>query len=75
MSIPALFVPVDVSAGAEEVPDISIIGEEGRELLTVHRDGTVTGSVEDASEAGRLFVEAVRRHAHLLHEPLLPGQR
>lgn len=39
-----------------------VLADNGRTLLKLHRDGTVEGSVEDASEAGRVFVESVRRH-------------
>ena len=32
-----------------------------RHLLSIHPDGTVTGEIEDASEAARVFVEHIRR--------------
>lgn len=35
--------------------------ETGRHLLSIHPDGTVTGEIEDASEAARVFVEHIRR--------------
>lgn len=38
------------------------IGLEGRDLLTIHRDGTVTGAVEDAGEAAAVFVRHLREH-------------
>lgn len=45
-----------------EPPDkLTILGEDDRILLTVHRDGRVEGAFEDASEAGRIFVETARR--------------
>jgi hypothetical protein len=31
-----------------------------RHLLSIHPDGTVTGEIEDASEAARVFVEHIR---------------
>lgn len=34
----------------------------GETILTIERDGTVTGAVEQASEAGRVFVESIRQH-------------
>ena len=34
--------------------------DTGRHLLSIHRDGTVTGEIEDASEAARVFVEHIR---------------
>lgn len=33
---------------------------DSRALLTIQPDGTVTGEIEDASEAARLFVESLR---------------
>ena len=33
---------------------------DNRALLTIKPDGTVTGEIEDASEAARLFVESLR---------------
>ena len=41
-------------------PTISITANDYRPLLTIHPDGTVTGEIEDASEAARLFVESLR---------------
>lgn len=34
----------------------------GDRLIVIHPDGTVTGEVEHASEAGRVFIDAVRHH-------------
>ena len=34
--------------------------DTGRHLLSIHPDGTVTGEIEDASEAARVFVESLR---------------
>jgi hypothetical protein len=41
-------------------PTISIMANDYRPLLTIHPDGTVTGEIEDASEAARVFVEHLR---------------
>ena len=45
-------------------PLISVWGNDGRELLTIERDGTVKGDVEDASEAARIFVEKLREYSN-----------
>lgn len=42
-------------------PIIQIHGFDGRVLLSIHTNGTVTGEIEDASEAARRFVEEIRR--------------
>ena len=34
--------------------------DTSRHLLSIHPDGTVTGEIEDASEAARVFVEHIR---------------
>lgn len=39
-----------------------IQAEDGRELLAIRSDGTVTGEVEDAGEAGARFVAYLREH-------------
>ena len=39
---------------------ICITAEDGRMLLAIHPDGTVEGEVEDAGEAARRFIEALR---------------
>jgi hypothetical protein len=41
-------------------PTISIRANDSRPLLTIQPDGTVTGEIEDASEAARVFVESLR---------------
>lgn len=41
-------------------PTICITANDYRPLLTIHPDGTVTGEIEDASEAARVFVESLR---------------
>jgi len=41
-------------------PTISIRANDSRALLTIQPDGTVTGEIEDASEAARVFVESLR---------------
>ena len=38
---------------------LQIHGADGRELLAIHPDGTVTGAIEDAGEAAARFMEAV----------------
>lgn len=43
-----------------EAPTITILAQDGRDLLKIHPDGRVEGEIEDASEAGRRFVEAIR---------------
>ena len=40
----------------------------GDGLLTIHRDGTVTGRIEDAGPAARAFVDAIR--AQIAHPAL-----
>jgi hypothetical protein len=40
---------------------LNILESTGKELLAIHADGTVTGSMEDASEAAAIFVREVRR--------------
>lgn len=51
----------NVSIGRSE-PSVKfvLLGADNRELIAFHRDGSVTGSVEDASEAGARFVEYLR---------------
>lgn len=39
---------------------LTIKAPDGRTLLKIDHDGTVTGDIEDASEAARVFVETVR---------------
>ena len=41
---------------------LQIAAEDGHVLLAIHRDGVVTGEVEDASEAGARFVAYLRAH-------------
>ena len=44
-------------------PSISVQGDDGSELLRIAPDGTVTAAdLILAQEAGRIFVDAVRRH-------------
>lgn len=43
-----------------ETTTLITIAHEGRELLSIHRDGTVTGEIEDMGEAARVFVESLR---------------
>lgn len=43
-------------------------GKDGP-LLTIHSDGRVEGSVENASEAGRVFVEFVRANWRIAPTP------
>jgi hypothetical protein len=42
-----------------EAGPIRIVGADGRDLLVIHPDGTVTGDVADAGEAARVFVREV----------------
>jgi hypothetical protein len=46
---------------APEPMFLTIKHPDGRDLLVFHRDGTVTGDVENASEAARVFVAEVGR--------------
>ena len=39
---------------------LRVVAEDGRVLIQLNPDGTVTGTVEEASEAGRVFVESIR---------------
>lgn len=39
---------------------LTIRADDGRELLRIDTDGTVTGDLEDASEAAATFVRVVR---------------
>lgn len=48
-------------SGATDDLALSINAEDGRLLLSVERDGTVVGEIEDASEAARVFVGCVRQ--------------
>jgi hypothetical protein len=41
--------------------DLVIRGGGGRDLIIFHADGTVTGAVEDASEAAAVFVRELQR--------------
>lgn len=53
-----------LSVGPSTPPPPTIIIQNpltGRHLLSIHPDGTVTGEIEDASEAARVFVEHIRR--------------
>lgn len=52
-------------------PSILIIRQKGdqKELLRINSDGTVIGEVENASEAGRVFVDAIRQNLSALFEP------
>ena len=46
----------------EGAASLQMAAEDGRVLLAIHQDGTVTGEVEDVSEAGARFVEYLRAH-------------
>jgi hypothetical protein len=53
-----------LSIGASTPPPPTILiqnPDTGRHLLSIHPDGTVTGEIEDTSEAARVFVEHIRR--------------
>jgi hypothetical protein len=41
-------------------PIITINSTGNRALLIIHPDGTVTGEIEDASEAAKVFFESLR---------------
>lgn len=41
-------------------PVIVVSAAGGKELLRIEPDGTITGEIENASEAGRVFVESIR---------------
>ena len=43
-------------------PIITINSTGNRALLTIHPNGTVTGEIEDASEAARVFVDHIRKY-------------
>lgn len=55
---------------ASEAPSVAVIkhpaakleirGDGGRVLLTIHGDGQVEGTAAEATEAGRIFADAVR---------------
>lgn len=51
---------VSYSIAAPTPPIIYITANDGRPLLTIKRDGSVEGEIENASEAARLFVESCR---------------
>lgn len=56
-------VAVKVSPGNITASSFAISARDGRRLLTIDlTDGSVVGSIEDASEAGRVFVESIRGH-------------
>lgn len=40
---------------------LTVRGKDGRNLFTIHRDGTVSGDVQDASEAAAIFCREVER--------------
>lgn len=54
---------------SEDCSHVTVVGDGGRELLVLNSDGTVDGPIEDASEAGRLFVGAVRQAWSAAAEP------
>jgi hypothetical protein len=47
-----------------------LMGDEGRILLEIKTDGTVVGEIEDAGDAAKAFVEALR---HQLEPMLRPA--
>jgi hypothetical protein len=62
-----------VAIGVQEpLRNLVIVGDDDRELLNIYMDGRVTGSVEDAGEAGQRFVAYVRRV--LGHPPVTDEQ-
>lgn len=44
----------------EGLGDFVMMGKNSIELIRLHADGSVTGEVENASEAGRVFMSYVR---------------
>ena len=50
--------------------DYLVIREPGKEepLLAIRNDGSVEGSIEDASEAGKVFIDSMRLHGQTLLE-------
>lgn len=52
-----------VKMGAENAGVLVILGEGGRNLLTIYADGTVIGDVEHAGEAAAMFVRELHRIA------------
>lgn len=48
---------------ADETPKALLVikSDDGRTLLEIHPDGSVQGEIEDANEAARVFVNAVRQ--------------
>lgn len=46
----------------EGAASLAVHAKDGRVLLAIHQDGTVTGEVADASEAGARFVSYLREH-------------
>lgn len=51
---------------APETTSIAFADSEGHALLMIHKDGSVTGSIEGASAAGAMFVESVRGHVRAM---------
>lgn len=42
--------------------DFVVHGEGDLELIRLHADGSVTGEIENAGEAGRVFIDYIRAH-------------
>jgi hypothetical protein len=53
---------LSIRPAAPPPPIISIMANDYRPLLTIHPDGTVTGEIENASEAARVFVDHIRKY-------------
>ncbi len=52
-----------------------LVAEDGRELLRINlKTGEVTGEIEDASEAGRVFIEYLRKQFPSLPLPSPPEE-
>lgn len=56
-------------------PSLVYMWEDGRILMSINRDGTVTGEIEGASEAGRAFIGSIRKEVTaILHEAHTPSE-
>lgn len=57
----------------EDAGVLSIGDGSGRVLLQINRDGTVEGAIEDAGDAAREFLKAIRSGLELLLSPTPTG--
>lgn len=57
------------------VPNILLFVSENREVLRITPEGEVIApSLEDASEAGRVFVESIRHHIEAIRSEATNGK-